>query len=327
MDSLFALIWFIANVIMIVFIVKAVKTKDADEKKKNRKRWLICLAVAFVAVVLAAATSPSETSSDETNNTTTETTSEDSEEASSTEVDSLESLKNDLKEKYDISEPSKFVTGDTTGDWKIVKVANSTPPTDYAVDYAKAYMQEGDVHYIVNFTLKTTNRFTITSNILEVKTTEYVDKEEHDASIIGEGMEYGDHFYDMETGKEVTTDSDENAGTVESDELVAAVKEAIDGAVGYDEKITDVSFDGTTLAIKVDLSGADTSILSAAEIAESRVSSITDNILQLDDQYYNTWEEITVDFGDIGKITFGKSDVKNNGFGKYFDVPYAVFEQ
>lgn len=327
MDSLFAFIWFIANLIMIVFIVKAVKTKDAEEKKRHRRIWLICLAVAFVAVALAAAISPSETSSEETNNTKTEATIEDSKEASSTEVDSLESLKNELKEKYDISEPSKFVTGDNTGNWRIVKVANSTPPTDYAVDYAKAYMQEGEVHYIVNFTLKTTNRFTITSNILEVKTTEYVDKEEHDASIIGEGMEYDDQFYDMETGKKVTKDSDENAGTVENDELVAAVKEAIEGAVGSDEKITDVSFDGTTLTIKVDMSGADTSILSSAEIAESRVSSITDNILELDDQYYNTWEKITVDFGDIGCITFDKSDVKTNGFGKYFDVPYAVFEQ
>lgn len=240
--------------------------------------------------------------------------------------DELGVLREELKDKYDVSEPRGFVKGDSTGEWKIVKVANETPTSDYAVDYAKAYMKDGDIHYIVNFTLKTTSQFRLSSGKLSVKTTEYVDKEEHDASIIGEGMLYDEHYYDMATGEEITTESDENAGTVDSDALVAAVKNVIDGSVGSDEKITDVTFDGNNLVITVDLSDADTSKLSAELIAESRVSTITDEILSLDDSYYNTWETITIDFGDIGSITMDKSKVKDEGFGKYFEVPVGCFE-
>ena len=331
MSGFFTFLWLVANIVMIVFIIKAIKSKDAAEKKKNRKIWLISLGAAFLCMVIAATTMPT-TDDNETEEEAIveEITAESTEDAAvteNTEVDEIEALKAELKEKYDISEPSKFAKGDTTGKWRINTVANSTPPNDYAVDYAKAYMSEGDVYYIVNLSLKTTNQFRLNNNILEVYTTEYVDKEEHDASAIGSGMEYSDKYYDMSTGEELTSEADESAGTVESDELITAVKEAIDGAVGEGEKITDVTFDGTTLTVKVDMSGADTSMFSAAEIAEDRISSITDNILELDDKYYNTWEKVTVDFGNIGAITLDKTDVVNNGYGKYFDYPYGVFTE
>ena len=257
MSGFFTFLWLVANIVMIVFIIKAIKSKDAAEKKKNRKIWLISLGAAFLCMVIAATTMPT-TDDNETEEEAIveEITAESTEDAAvteNTEVDEIEALKAELKEKYDISEPSKFAKGDTTGKWRINTVANSTPPNDYAVDYAKAYMSEGDVYYIVNLSLKTTNQFRLNNNILEVYTTEYVDKEEHDAS--------------------------------------------------------------------------DTSMFSAAEIAEDRISSITDNILELDDKYYNTWEKVTVDFGNIGAITLDKTDVVNNGYGKYFDYPYGVFTE
>ena len=52
-------------------------------------------------------------------------------------------------------------------------------------------------------------------------------------------------------------------------------------------------------------------------VAETRVSSITDEILALDDSHYNTWETVTVDFGDIGSVVCDKSMVKDEGYGKY----------
>ena len=338
MNGFFIFLWLIANVVMIVFIVKAIKTQD-EEKKYNRKIWLISLGAAFILLLAIGLTTPSnedaediaDIESEEVEEVTTEANEvEETEEIENTEEsDELELLRAELKEKYDISEPSKFAKGDATGKWRINTVANSTPPTEYAVDYAKAYMSEGvgTVYYIVNLSLKTTNQFRLSNNILEVYTTEYVDGEEHDASAIGSGMEYSDRFFDMKTGEEFTTEADESAGTADSDDFISAVKDAIDGAVGEGEKITDVTFDGSTLTIKVDMSGADTSLFSAAELAEDRISSITDNILELDDKYYNTWEKITVDFGSIGKITFDKSDVETNGYGKYFDYPYGIFTE
>lgn len=243
--------------------------------------------------------------------------------------DENNALKKELKEKYDITKPEKFVRGDATGNWRLVRVANATPPSDYAVDYARCYMtgENVGVHFIVNFSLGTTTQLSLVGGILDAITTEYVDNEEHDASAIGNGMVLTERYFDMETGEEVTTDADENAGTVDSDTLIATVREAIDGAVGEGETITDVSFDGTNLNISVDMSGVTDSPLPVEIIAESRVSSITDEILALDDSYYNTWETVTVDFGDIGRIVCDKSMVKDEGYGKFFEVPLGVFDK
>ena len=239
----------------------------------------------------------------------------------------IEELKKELKDQYDVSEPSKFVKGDATGDWRIVKVANGTAPSDYAVKYAKAYMKDGDVHYIVNFSLNTTTQMRLNAGIVEAKTTEYVAKEEHDAKVIGGGMLYTDRFFDIDTGEEITADADESKGTVESDELISAVETAIEGDVDTEhETITGVTFDGSNLTVSVDMSNADTSMLSAADIAEARISSITDSILALDDSYYNTWETVTLDFGSVGTAVLNKDMVKNEGYGRYFDYPIDILK-
>ncbi len=253
------------------------------------------------------------------------------EEKAESNSDDRESLKNELKKKYDITEPTKFVSGDNTGKWRIVKVANATAPYKYAVDYAKAYMQDAsmtDIHFIVNFSLNTTTKLQIIEGKLCVTTTEYVDKEEHDASVIGNGLLYMEQYYDMNTGEEIKTGSDADAGTVSNEELISAVEKAIENSVDTkDEKITGVDFDGTDLKVTVDLSETDTSRLSVDMIAEARTGSITDSILELDDKYFNTWKTVTVDFGSVGKITFDKSEVRNSAFGKYFDVPLDCFKK
>ncbi|MCR5793120.1 MAG: hypothetical protein K6G65_08120, partial [Lachnospiraceae bacterium] len=100
----------------------------------------------------------------------------------------------------------------------------------------------------------------------------------------------------------------------------------IKDAIEEGEKIKDVSFDEKNLTIKVDISKTDTSVLTAKEIGEMRISSITDEILALDDKYYNTWETITIDFGKEGKAVCDKSMVKDEGFGKFFDIPIGILE-
>ena len=117
---------------------------------------------------------------------------------------------------------------------------------------------------------------------------------------------------------------DPSMASVDNDTLINAVEEAIEGQVGNDEKITGVAFDGKDITITVDISGADTSLFSAEEIAESRMSSITDAILKLDNSYFNSWETITLDFGSTGKATLDKSMIKDEGIGKYFDFPAGI---
>ena len=312
-------------------------------KNDGRKKWLSIIAIVvgtlFTIVIFAALASESEekktagsSSVDKTEKVVEELNVEKSveiPEETGQSTDNFEDLRKDLKDKYDISEPSEFMWGDNTGKWRIVLVANATAPYKYAVEYAKAYMRDADmtsIHYIVNFSLNTTTKLQIMGDKLCVTTTEYVDKEEHDASVIGNGLLYMEQYFDMNTGEEIKSDADPDAGKVDRSELISAVEKAIEGAVADDEKITGVDFDGENLTVFVDLSGTDTSILSADLIAESRTGSITDDILDLEDKYYNTWQTVTVDFGNVGKITFNKGDVRMSPVGKYFEVPIDCFK-
>ena len=104
------------------------------------------------------------------------------------------------------------------------------------------------------------------------------------------------------------------------------IKNAIDGAVGEGEEIQSVEYDGNNLIVRVDMSGANTSVFSVRDIALSRISSITDNILELGDSIYNSWETITIDFGSVGKAVLDKSMVKDQGYGKFFDFPDSILE-
>ena len=251
--------------------------------------------------------------------TTTKTIEINSEESNTISESENDILKAELKEKYDITEPESFVRGDATGKWRYVLIYNKNTVNKFAVDYAKAYMQSGDIHYIINFYLKTTSMLQLNNDILIVRTTEYVDKEELNASVIGGGLLLSDESYDMTNGQLFSVKSDESAGTVSAEDLISNIKKVIDGGVGKDEKIIDVIFNGSELQIIVDFSKADTSILTARDIALSRISSITDPILDLDDSYTNTWDTIVIDFGDVGKAVLNKKMIHNNGFGKYFE--------
>lgn len=310
----FVLLWLIATIAMIVYIVKMIREKDKDEKKKNRKKLVICCIVACISVIMFSNAGAS-----------TETSGGESEQAEGT-TEEIETLKDDLKDKYDISEPDKFLQGDSTGKWRLETVANGTATYKYAVDYAKVYMDEGDVHYIVNFSLKTTSQLRELQGKLSVITTEYVDGEEHDARVIGSGMVYAKQYFDIETGDEVTTEGDINAGTVENGTFLSTVQNIVTEQVGEGEKITAVAFDGENLTVMIDLSNASINKVSPEKFAEIRTSTITDDILALDDSYYNTWTTITIGYENIGTISFDKSDVKDEGFGRYFEVPSGYFE-
>ena len=338
MYALIGIIGFVGFLVsLVLIIIKAIK-------KQPKKKYVIALAVCFVLFVIALIITPS--SDPDTSTATTNVTSAPvvtsepvvtagpvvtTEPATTSapvvtteptaEVSEIDALRQELKTKYDVGTPQKFVRGDATGAWRIVTVVNATPPSYYAVEYARAYMEGGGIHYIVNFSLKTTTMIRISLGIVEAKTTEYVNKEEHDASIIGQGMLYTDSFFYLETGEEIKAEADPNAGTVDASELIRAVREAIDGAVGEGEKIADVQFDGKNLTVVVDLTNAKTNLvgITPRDIALSRLSSITDDILDLDDKYFNTWDTITLDFGSAGKAMFDKSLVVDQGFGKFFN--------
>ena len=97
--------------------------------------------------------------------------------------------------KISTSKPTK-VRNDTTGNWKLSKIAT----TDDILEYAKSYYDnnftsDDEIHAIVNFTLNTTTCVsTLFDNIISVTIHEYVDKEEHDANKLFSGMVLGDYW-------------------------------------------------------------------------------------------------------------------------------------
>lgn len=113
---------------------------------------------------------------------------------------------------------------------------------------------------------------------------------------------------------------------ISPDKFIAEVKNSIQGAINSEEEyIVDVVLKDGVLCVTVDLSKANPDPFTIEDLAISRTGSITDAILELTD-YDNQWNTITIDFGDIGKISNKKDDVKENDFGQYFPSKNFTFE-
>lgn len=95
---------------------------------------------------------------------------------------------------------------------------------------------------------------------------------------------------------------------------IEEITEALDGSVGENEKITNVSIsDDKDLTITVDLSQAEVPF-DLSDLAITRAGSITDNILD-HEEYDKYWDTIIVDFGEIGAVTRSKKDIVENDYG------------
>lgn len=120
-----------------------------------------------------------------------------------------------------------------------------------------------------------------------------------------------------ETTTELTTTTTKIE--VSPQDFVSYVKVAIEGDVGKNESITDVVYDNGTLTVCVDLENAVIpNGFTNEDIALSRVSSITDSILELPN-CDDLWNEIIIDFGDIGKVKNTKANIVDSEYGRYFD--------
>lgn len=78
----------------------------------------------------------------------------------------------------------KNVRNDVTGNWRITTIANSSLSDieNYAFDYYHKYFKNNDeIHAIVNFSTRTTNKLNMFGNLIYVTIYEYQENEEHDA--------------------------------------------------------------------------------------------------------------------------------------------------
>lgn len=91
------------------------------------------------------------------------------------------------------TKPDK-VRNDNTGKWKKSVIAENLKMEEYALSYKDLYMEEGEIHFIINFNYNTTSKLSYLDSLLYLTITEYEKKEEHDARDIGSGMILGKYI-------------------------------------------------------------------------------------------------------------------------------------
>lgn len=160
--------------------------------KQIYKKWWFWLVICILFFMVIGSTN--------SNNTTPK--SPDSKSSSSSSVDYKAELQKSLKDRVNMDSPTS-VRNDKTGKWKLSRYASSESQDKIAVEYYNAFFNSDDeIHYLINFSTNTTARITkISDDKLEVYITEYVEKEEHDAALIGGGMGLSQNFVTISTGE------------------------------------------------------------------------------------------------------------------------------
>ncbi|MCI9615613.1 MAG: hypothetical protein HFG93_10715 [Dorea sp.] len=223
------------------------------------------------------------------------------------------------------------VRNDTTGKWKLVKIADNINIEKYALSYYDKYFESDDeIHAIVNFNYNTTTKLSVFGDKLDVEVHEYVDKEEHDANILYSGMVYENFQIYLDNGdiEKIGMDSTSSEENINDDATSENFVNAIRNLEHFidDQSIMDIKLENRDLCVYIDLNKSPITVNLPIE-KKAILTSITlgDNILTLNG-YDNLWDTITFDFGDIGKIVNSKNNMESTETGRYF-VGNPVLEQ
>ncbi len=100
-----------------------------------------------------------------------------------------------------------------------------------------------------------------------------------------------------------------------TDEFISEIPDVIDGSVGAEDSIDNISLENGNLLICVTLGNP--SPFSYEDLMLSRTSSITDAILSLEN-CFDLWDTITIDYGEHGSIQNGHDNIQDDGYGAYF---------
>ncbi len=194
------------------------------KKEKKKGSCLKTVLIAFGAlIILGAIGSAFGDDSKETNDSPSSNISQSEKEPSSndtnTQPEEIEKTENDESQSTIVldassaqeseSDPlgfnvmfSKTYRNDTTGNWRLARIAENINIEEYAVDYYNNYFEsDSEIHIIINFTLNTTTRITVMGNHLDVSIMDYVDKEEHDAALACSGTLLKEYHVNIDTGE------------------------------------------------------------------------------------------------------------------------------
>lgn len=94
------------------------------------------------------------------------------------------------------------VPNDKTGNWRFSSISESFDMSEHALEYYnECFGSDSEVHYIINEADHTTTQINYASGNLDVMVRERVDKEEFDASTLGNGSIQAEYFVDVSTGE------------------------------------------------------------------------------------------------------------------------------
>lgn len=94
------------------------------------------------------------------------------------------------------------VPNDKTGNWRFASISESFDMSAHALEYYKeCFGSDSEVHYIINEADNTTTQINYAFGNLDVMVRERVDKEEFDATTLGNGSIQAEYFVDAETGE------------------------------------------------------------------------------------------------------------------------------
>ena len=119
-------------------------------------------------------------------------------------------LKKSLKKKYGMNGGSA-IRNDETGGWTIESInsAEANDPSQWAYDYYRAFWEEPNtVKWIVNVANNTTTSINVPSDggLITVTQHDYVNKEEHDAKILGSGTVLGEWLMYMDENEKLVVE-------------------------------------------------------------------------------------------------------------------------
>lgn len=189
-----------------------------------------------------------------------EKTSSKSEAKESKSKDERQTEKDDFNNSLGDTTPTfyKKVRNDTTENWRMLVCYSSENMKDHIVDYYNAYAEsDNEVHFIVNLYLKTTTVINNFGGELYVDVHEYVDKEEHDAKILGGGMLLESYTVNLSSGKisEISSspDSSSISETVDKSALLKTFMVLLESNLkqNFGENNCTLEYDETAVTINV----------------------------------------------------------------------------
>lgn len=139
---------------------------------------------------------------------------------------------------------------------------------------------------------------------------------------------YEDAFKKLQNGEEITFEETEETNNNQKeneqstqiqdssenkDTSLDKIKEAVQNNIGKGEQIKDFKLENKSIIVNIDL-GTPSSNIPLKDLAISRYSSISDNLLE-----YDSWDTLTINFENVGTVTLNANEASSNTSGKYFE--------